>query len=143
VVRVFGGETDWAAAERRVDDWQAGLEQRAAHARQLSGELAQLSATARSDDGLVEVRVGPSGQMLDLQLADGVRQQRATTTARQILSTIRAAHQELMRLAGETTAATVGPDSDTGRAVMASLARQLDTGGQAGKHEPGGADGLR
>jgi hypothetical protein len=134
---VFEGEVDWAAAERRVDDWQAGLEQRAARARQLSGELAQLSATARSDDGLVEVRVGPSGQVLDLRLAETTRQQRATTTARQVLATIRAAHQELMRLAGEVTAVTVGADSDTGRAVMASLARQF------GADEQGGADGRR
>jgi hypothetical protein len=129
---VFEGEVDWAAAGRRVDDWQAGLELRAERARRLSGELARLSATAVSEDGLVEVTVGPSGQVLDLRLADGIRQQRATTTSRQVLATIRAAHEELLRLAEAATAGTVGADSDTGRAVMASLTRQFGTGEQGG-----------
>ncbi|GAA3912798.1 YbaB/EbfC family nucleoid-associated protein [Actinoplanes auranticolor] len=64
---------DLDAAERRVDDWQAGFEQRAAQARELAGRLAQLSGAARSDDGLVTVTVGAGGALTGLELDEGVR----------------------------------------------------------------------
>lgn len=44
-------------ADRWVDDGQAGIEQRAAEAREPSDQLARLSAPARSEDGPVEATV--------------------------------------------------------------------------------------
>jgi DNA-binding protein YbaB len=115
---------DLDAAERLVDDWQAGFEQRAAQARELAARLAELSASARSDDGLVTVTVGAGGALTGLQLDEEVRRQPAAETARQILTTLAAAQAELTTRATAITDETVGADSETGKAVIASLTRR-------------------
>jgi hypothetical protein len=119
---MFDGE-DFDGAERLVDDWQAGLEERAAAARELSQRLAFLSASARSDDGSVSVTVGPSGVVRALALDEAIRRQPAADTARAILSTVGAAQAALAALAKTATDETVGADSAVGEAVIASYAQ--------------------
>lgn len=120
---MFDG-SDLDAAERLVDDWQTGFEQRAEQARDLAGRLAALTASARSADGLVTVTVGPDGTMTGLQIDEEVRRQPAAETARQILATQAAARADLIARATEVTEETVGADSETGKAVLASLAQR-------------------
>jgi hypothetical protein len=121
---MFDGR-DLDEAERLVDDWQAGFEERAAQARALSARLGALTATARSEDELVTVTVGASGAIADLVLEEGIRDRPAAETARAILATLRAAQASLTKAATEATAETVGADSETGKAVIASyVARQ-------------------
>jgi hypothetical protein len=117
---MFDGR-DLDDAERLVDEWQAGIEARAAAARALSERLAGLSASVRSADDLVGVTVGPSGAITELHLAEGIRRQPAEDTARSILATMRAAQAALTAAATEITAETVGADSATGQAVIASF----------------------
>jgi hypothetical protein len=122
-----GGDLDEAA--RLVDDWQAGIEARAAQARELASRLATLTASARSDDGLISVTVGASGGITDLELKDDIRSRPAAETARAILATMRAAQKSLTTAATAVTAETVGADSETGKAVIASYAsRELKAG---------------
>jgi hypothetical protein len=121
---MFDGR-DLDEAERLVDDWQAGIEERATQARALSARLGSLTATARSEDELVTVTVGASGVISGLSLEEGIRDQPADETARAILATLRAAQASLTKAATEATAETVGADSETGKAVIASyIARQ-------------------
>jgi DNA-binding protein YbaB len=120
---MFDG-SDLDAAERLVDDWQAGFEQRAAQARDLAARLAGLTASARSDDGLVTVTVGPDGAMTGLELDERVRRKPAAETAGQILATLAAAQADLTAQATTVTEETVGADSETGKAVLASLTRR-------------------
>ena len=108
-----------------IDVWERGFAERAAQARMLAERTARLSATVREADGLVEVTVGSNGQVTDLRLDEQIRAQSAATTARQILTAIRAAKSSLVRQYGEVTAATVGADSETGRAVLAGLNARL------------------
>jgi hypothetical protein len=115
---------DLEAAERRVDEWQAGFEQRAAQARDLAARLAALTATARSEDGHITVTVGATGMLTGLELDENVRRQPAAETARQILATLAAAQTDLTAQATEATAGTVGADSETGKAVIASFTRR-------------------
>jgi DNA-binding protein YbaB len=116
---------DLDAAERRIDDWQAGIEARAAQTRDLAARLGTLTATANSEDGLVSVTVGASGAITDLVLKEGIRERPATETAREILRTLRAAQASLTQAATAVTAETVGADSATGKAIIASyVARQ-------------------
>jgi hypothetical protein len=116
---------DLDAAERRIDDWQAGIEARAAQTRDLAARLGTLTATANSEDGLVSVTVGASGSITDLVLKEGIRERPATETAREILGTLRAAQASLTQAATAVTAETVGADSATGKAIIASyVARQ-------------------
>jgi hypothetical protein len=116
---------DFEAAERMIDDWQAGIEARAVRARELSARLARLSARARSDDRLVTVTVGASGDLVGLELDERTRQRPAAETARTILRTLRAAQARLIEAVADATAETVGADSATGRAVLASYAGRL------------------
>src|SRR4051812_48330780 len=92
---MFDGR-DFDAAERLVDDWEAGFEARATQARELSARLAQLRATARSTDELVTVTVGSTGDLVDLELDERIRQRPAAETARQILTTLNAARGTLV-----------------------------------------------
>jgi len=116
---------DFEAAERMIDDWQAGIEARAARATELSARLSRLSARARSDDRLVTVTVGSSGDLVGLELDERVRQRPAAETARTILRTLRAAQARLTAAVADATAETVGADSATGRAVIASYTGRL------------------
>jgi len=68
-------------AERMIQDWQAGIEAQAAQARELSSRLAALAVTVRSGDEFVEVTVGSSGDVIRLELAEGIRGQCGTGRA--------------------------------------------------------------
>jgi YbaB/EbfC DNA-binding family protein len=116
---MFDGR-DFDAAERLVDDWQAGIEARAAQARELSTRLAGLSATVCSADGLVTVTVGAAGDLTGLELDERTRGRPAAETARQIMATLRAARLRLTAAVTEVTTETVGADSATGRAIIDS-----------------------
>jgi DNA-binding protein YbaB len=117
--------SDLDSAEQWVDDWQAGFEERAAQARELAARLSELTATARSEDGLIEVTVGSSGALVGLELDEDIRHQSADKTAREILATLGAAQAAMTKAATAVTAETVGAESETGRAVIASFtARQ-------------------
>jgi hypothetical protein len=121
---MFDGR-DLDEAEQLIDDWQAGIEARAAQARELASRLGTLTATARSDDELISVTVGAAGAPTDLTLKEGIRDRPADETARAILATLRAAQASLTAAATEVTAETVGADSETGKAIIASyVARQ-------------------
>ena len=109
----------------RIDEWERGFAERAAQAKTLAERTAQLSATARGSDGLIEVTVGPNGQITDLRLDEEIRRQPAATTARQILSTLRAAQRALLRQVEGVAAETVGADSATAKAVLSSLSARL------------------
>lgn len=125
---MFDGR-DLDAADRWVDDWQVGIEERAAQAIALSGRIAELSATARSDDGLIEVTVGASGQVNGLRLDEDIRRYSAARTAREILTTLARAQAVLTEQASAVVADTVGADSETGRAVIASFAARQSAAG--------------
>jgi hypothetical protein len=116
---------DFEAAERMIDDWQTGIEARAAQAKELSARLSRLSARVRSDDRLIAVTVGASGDLVGLELDERTRQRPAAETARVILKTLRAAQARLAEAVADATAETVGIDSATGRAVIASYTGRL------------------
>lgn len=118
-------QADLDAAERRIDAWQADIEKRAGRAATLSRRLAALSATARSDDGSVELSVDQAGVVTSLCLDESIRNRPAAQTAEQILSVMRLAQRLLARQASDATEETFGRDSETGRAVMASYSSRL------------------
>jgi hypothetical protein len=113
---------DFGGAERLVDDWQAGLERRAAAARELSQRLSLLSGSARSPDGHIAVTVGSSGVVRALTLDEAVRRRPAAETAGAILATVAAAQAALVAQARIAADETVGAGSEMGRAVIASYA---------------------
>jgi DNA-binding protein YbaB len=115
-----GAENGLDEAERWVDDWQAGIEERAAKARALSQRLAQVTTTARSRDGLVEATVDSSGALVTIHLDEGIRNQPAARTAEEIMAQVHAAQAKLPARIGLVAAETVGPEDPTARAIIAS-----------------------
>ncbi|GGK86940.1 YbaB/EbfC family nucleoid-associated protein [Mangrovihabitans endophyticus] len=118
---MFDGR-DLDDAERLVDEWQAGIDERAARTRELSAQLGGLTAEARSDDGLVTVAVNASGTITRLELAEEIRQRPADETARKILGTLHAAQSALLAQATTATEEALGADSPTAQAIIASYA---------------------
>lgn len=57
--------------EAQAEHLLAGLRERQAQIQQLQDQARQVTATARSRDGLVSVQVGAQGQLLDLRLDPG------------------------------------------------------------------------
>ncbi|GAA4562699.1 hypothetical protein GCM10023176_04990 [Micromonospora coerulea] len=108
------------AAERRLDQWESDLAERAERAKSLSARVQALTGTATSADRAVTVTVDATGGLLDLRLDERVRQHSAPHTARLILETARAARAELLRQVTEATASTLDRDDPTGQAIVES-----------------------
>jgi DNA-binding protein YbaB len=123
---------DLDAAEDAVDAWQHSLSERAVQAGTLAVRLSHLAATARSDDGLVEVTVNTSGVPTEVRLVEQVRDHPAAWIAERILAVMRMAHAKLAEQASATIDATVGLDTATGQAVLAPYTARLAATDPAG-----------
>jgi DNA-binding protein YbaB len=121
---MFDGESADEALER-IDEWERSLGRRAEQAQELARRTAELTATARSRDGLVEVTVGATGRVERIHLDERTRQQSAEVTARDLMETLRAANAALLKQFQETTAETVGAETETGRMLVAGLRKRL------------------
>jgi hypothetical protein len=117
----FGDETSFDDANIRVDEWLAGIEERASKARELSGLVAGLTATASNSDRSITVTVSSSGALSDIRIDDAVRRHSGQWIAQQILATTRAATAQLADRLRDAVDETVGRDSPEGRAVIASF----------------------
>jgi hypothetical protein len=116
---------DVDAAEEWLEHWTAGVSAQAERAAALSRRVAALTGTAQHADGSIKVTVGSSGQVESLELDDRVQQLRGAELARRILTVMRRAQSDLAgRVAGEVQA-TVGADTETGRAVIQSFASRF------------------
>ncbi|MFG1674600.1 YbaB/EbfC family nucleoid-associated protein [Micromonospora sp. NPDC049282] len=123
---MWADEAALDAAARRLDEWESGLAEQATRAKALSARTQALTGAARSDDGLVEVTVDASGLLADLRLDERTRQHSAAHTARQVLTTTRAARADLLRRLTEATAETLGADDPAARAIVEAHRRRLD-----------------
>ncbi|MEV6596382.1 YbaB/EbfC family nucleoid-associated protein [Actinoplanes sp. NPDC051346] len=112
---------DIDAAEDWLDSWAAGVSAQAERAAALSRRVAGLTASAASADGSISVTVGASGQVEKFELDDRVRRLSGAELAQQLTAVMRSAQANLStQVAGEVEA-TVGADSETGRAVLHSF----------------------
>jgi hypothetical protein len=122
---VWGDEADLDAAQRRVDQWESSLAEHPAKASALSLRLAGMTATAHSEDRLVEATVDTSGALVGLRLDEQIRAQPASRTAEQILATTRAAHEKVVRQASAATVEALGADDPAGRAIIDAYEKRL------------------
>ena len=112
---------DIDAAEEWLNTWTASVNAQAERAAQLSSRVAALTAKAESSDGSIKVTVGSTGQIERLSLDDRVQRFSGEELARQILTVMRKAQASLSTLVTAEVAATVGVDTETGRAVIGSF----------------------
>ncbi|WP_406044925.1 YbaB/EbfC family nucleoid-associated protein [Micromonospora sp. NBC_00898] len=115
----------FAAAGRRIDDWESSLAKRAERGRALSQRLSGLTASATSADGAVEATVDTAGTLIALRLDERIRARPAARTAEQVLATTRTAYAELLRQITEATRETLGPDDPVAGAIIDSYGRRL------------------
>lgn len=116
---------DADAAENWVRSWSASVSERAAQAQELSRLVADLTASASSADGAVRVTVAASGVVTELRLSDRVRGWSPQRIAEEVMTTMRRAQARLAIAVDEVAAQTVGEDSETARAVVASYTERF------------------
>lgn len=112
---------DVDAAEEWLDSWASQVDARAQRAVELSRRVASLTGVAEGQDGAIRVQVGSSGQVESLELDDRVQEISGPRLAREIMAVIRRAQAELSARVAEQVQATVGADSEAGRAVIDSF----------------------
>ncbi|MGC4850917.1 YbaB/EbfC family DNA-binding protein [Micromonospora sp. DT15] len=122
-VDVWADDAALDAAERRLDEWETSLAERATRAKTLSATMRGLTGTAHNTDRTVDVTVDSVGLLIDLRLDERVRQQPAAHTARQILETTAAARADLLRQV--TVAATESFDDASAQAIIHSYRSRL------------------
>lgn len=113
---MFGRDLD--EAEAWVADWSASISERAERAQRLAARVAALTGTASGGQGMIEVRVDSSGALTALHLDDRITGWPAARVEREIMATLRRAQATLAGQVAEAVAATVGVDTETGRAVL-------------------------
>lgn len=113
------------AAETWVRSWTAAASERAAAAQSLSDQVSKLTVAASNRQRTVTVTVNGSGSMVDLQLSVGAEAASMDELARTILRTMRSAQASLGGQVAAIAARTVGPDSDTARAVIAGFEKRF------------------
>lgn len=113
------------ASEQWLAGWSASIDERASQAQKLANKVATLSASHRSADGEVAITVSASGQIVDLKFGNGIRAHGPDELARLVMATMRRAQAKLPQLARQAAEETVGADSATGEAVVASFSRQF------------------
>jgi DNA-binding protein YbaB len=113
-----------AAIERVQADIRAAQE-RAVKATEVKETLDRLRGRARSPRGEVTAEVDPSGQLVDLQLADNATEIVARDLSALILDTVRSAAQDAARQAVTVTADAFGDTSPVTTQLRDELATRL------------------
>lgn len=115
------------AAEEWLDAWVGQANAQAERSVELSRRVATLTGTAEGRDGAIRVTVGSAGQMERLELDQRVHQLPGPELATEIMSVMRRAQAALSGRVAEAVEATVGVDTETGRAVVHSFDTRFPT----------------
>jgi DNA-binding protein YbaB len=120
---VFGTDSDDAQAW--VQSWSAQVSARASAAAELAQRVARITASGTGADGAVRVTVDGAGLLSDLRLDDRVGRLSGDDLAAEIMRAMRRAQASLADEVGSVVYATVGSDSETGRAVLDGFAQRF------------------
>jgi hypothetical protein len=104
--------------------WSAQVSGGTEAAAALADRVATLTASATGADGAIRVTVASSGIPVELGIDERVRLTGAELAA-EILQVMRRAQAGLAERVAEAVEETVGEDSETGRAVLESLAQRF------------------
>lgn len=112
---------DIDAAEEWLESWAAQANAQAERSVELSRQVAALTGSAEGRDGAVRVTVGSGGQVERLDLDERVHELPGPRLAEEIMSVMRRAQATLAGRVADEVRATVGEDTETGRAVIHSF----------------------
>jgi YbaB/EbfC DNA-binding family len=113
--------SDIDAAEEWLDSWVGQVNAQAERSVELSRRVAALTASAEGRDGAIRVTVGSAGQMERLDLDERVHELSGPRLAQEIMSVMSRAQAVLSGRAADEVRATVGEETETGRAVIQSF----------------------
>ncbi|GIF98462.1 YbaB/EbfC family nucleoid-associated protein [Catellatospora citrea] len=106
-------DDDLDAADRRIGDWQATLEERARRAADFAAQVRDLAVDASVLDGAVTATVDQGGHLVGLKLHDRVRELPAERIAAAVLAATRAARAGLAAHVRELAAESGFADADS------------------------------
>jgi hypothetical protein len=109
------------AAEDWLDTWVGQVNTQAARGVELSRRVTALTGTAEGRDGAIRMTVGSAGQIERLELDERVDDLSGPRLAEEIMLVMRLAQAALSRRVADEVRATVGEDTETGRAVTHSF----------------------
>jgi len=112
---------DIDAAEEWLDSWVGQVNAQAERSVELSRRVAALTASAEGRDGAIRVTVGSTGQVERLDLDNRVHELSGPRLAQEIMAVMRRAQGALSGRVADEVRATVGEDTETGRAVIQSF----------------------
>ncbi|SDT66774.1 hypothetical protein [Actinoplanes derwentensis] len=112
---------DVDAAEEWLDSWASQVNLQAERSVELARRVAELTGSAEGLDGAIRVKVGSSGQVESLDLDDRVNGLPGPRLAHEIMVVMRRVQVVLSSKVDEQVKATVGADSEAGRAVVDSF----------------------
>jgi DNA-binding protein YbaB len=130
-------------AEEWLRSWTAQASARAEAAQQMSERVAGLTSTATVADGAIKVTVAGSGVLVGLELDDRVQRLPGRDLAAQIMTAVQKAQSGLNAKVAVVVQETVGPESETGQAVLGSFERRFPAvpeEGPGGEREGGRRD---
>ncbi|MDG4789742.1 YbaB/EbfC family nucleoid-associated protein [Micromonospora sp. WMMD1102] len=118
-------DRDPTEAEEWIRSWSAQASARAEATTAMADRVAGVTTTAANLDGTVRVRIASSGVLLGLELDDRTRALSGRDLAAEIMATMRRAQAKLAESVTAAVRETVGVDTETGQAVIASFRQRF------------------
>lgn len=105
-------------SEQELDRWVADAKAKAERYQAMQDEVASVSVTESSADGVVTVTVDAGGTVTDLVITDRSRELSGSRLASLVLSTMRRAQSRIPARVAEIMSSTVGDDTETVATVV-------------------------
>ncbi|RSN58626.1 hypothetical protein DMH01_21555 [Amycolatopsis sp. WAC 04182] len=110
-------------AQRKMDRWAAGLEEKAQRYAAAQERTEQLRLTASSSDGAVKITVGADGGVTDIEFGNKARTYPLEELSRQILQTMHKAQSGIAGQVAEVMQESLGDEDQETRALMIGTLR--------------------
>lgn len=119
------GIPDPEASRQHLTAWKGRIDRLAADTQAMSAQFEGLKVTAADPDGLAQVTVDSSGNLVDLVLSERTRRISTEDTAQAVLAAVRAAKSLVAERSAEIISETLGSDSAAGQAIADRVRAQL------------------
>ncbi|WP_410577041.1 YbaB/EbfC family nucleoid-associated protein [Amycolatopsis sp. lyj-108] len=110
-------------AQRKMERWAAGLEEKAQRYAAAQERTEQLRLTAASSDGAVKITVGADGGVTDIEFGNKARTYPLEELSRQILQTMHQAQAGIAGQVAEVMQESLGDEDQETRALMIDTLR--------------------
>ncbi|RSM83392.1 hypothetical protein DL991_02930 [Amycolatopsis sp. WAC 01375] len=110
-------------AQRKMDRWAAGLEEKAQRYAAAQERTEQLRLTAASSDGAVKITVGADGGVTEIEFGNKARTYPLEELSRQILQTMHQAQAGIAGQVAEVMQESLGDEDQETRALMIGTLR--------------------